>query len=401
MKFVSGRIVLDKAVSLVSNALPSKDYGDATSGILMEVDKNSLDTLTLAVNSVEVFIKTKIKLQENGEAGVVVPNGNILCKVVDNLKNLKNPVVMEYDDKDDILNLSCGKDYSGSLAHYDSMGFIMPKSIDEISKLPTISVPVRLIKSALDEVAFSCSKDKTHIQLTGIYFDQNDNGMNVVGSDSLRLSAILFRSKINTPKSVILAVSHLNLLKKLFSLLEIDDGETIKLYLSDDMAYFIHGDTVIGFQTYGDKYYDEYKKLIFKPEQCQVLLKLNKEMFLEKLNLAVSHNSSAQDAIMLGLKSKNTGLLESKISSTVSNVNTFSIPFSIMKFVYNGKGSPKKFSVSISPQFLYDVLNSLKEKEFMLGLVDVKSGPAVVYPIDSDKTHNISGDYMHVFSLVE
>ena len=70
LRISSGRIARDKAVGLVSLALPVKDYGDATSGIMLSVEDSAKDELVLTSNSLEMFIKTKIKLQEKGDAVV-------------------------------------------------------------------------------------------------------------------------------------------------------------------------------------------------------------------------------------------------------------------------------------------------------------------------------------------
>lgn len=90
MKLEVGRVAMNKAVEIVVNALPVKDYGDATSGILMEAKE---DRLRLTANSIEMFISTEIQLNEEVEQeGFAVPNGSILSNVVSNLRNLNKPI---------------------------------------------------------------------------------------------------------------------------------------------------------------------------------------------------------------------------------------------------------------------------------------------------------------------
>lgn len=399
MKVIAGRIAFDKAIELVSNALPTKDFGDATSGILMEVTEDKPKELVLMANSLSVFIRTKMPLTEPADEGVVVPAGKIISGVISNLKTMKNPIVMEYDDDENILNLSCGKEYSGSIAHYDSVGFVMPPDDETISELPKMSLPVRLITKALKEVSFACGKDKTRAYMTGMFFDQSKNGINIVGSDAMRMSIITFNTKVKNPRSVVLPVNYLELLKKILSASEIDESAIIEFYIDEEnnMAYFINDNITFGFQTYGKEYISGgYDSFMIAPDDCVIRLRVNREAFLSKLDLATAHNTSVNDAIMFGIESLKHGAFKSAVGSNAANVNTFDVPFEITKVI--SKDKPKKFSVKLNPSFLYDVLGKISEKEVEIGFVDVKNGPVVVYAT-TDK--GVNGDYIHVFSLSE
>ena len=401
MKFEAGRLALDKVIGLTSKALPSKDYGDATSGIMLEVSEKNPKELTVTCNSLELFVRSKIKLNEAGVPGVVVPSGKILVSIVSGLKSMKNPIVVEYDDE--VCNISCGKEYNGSIAHYDTMGFLVPKSDAEIKELPTMSVPLRLIKKAVNEVTFACGSDKTHLYLTGVFFDQKKDSMNIVASDAMRMSICMYNSKIKNPHSVVFPKNILELISKISSVLEIDDNKIITFHVSDEdnMAYMIADNTTIGFQTYGNTFIGEedggYDSFVIKPEDCAVRLRVDRDELLSRLELASSHNSSANDTILFCLESKKTGALKSKVESSSGNVNTFDIPFNITKVFTKEGFKLKKFRIGMNPQFMFDVLTRLKYKEVDISLVDVENGPVVIY---TNSENGVSGDYIHVFSLV-
>lgn len=397
ISFQVGRVSFNKAVSLVGLGLPSKDFGDATCGILMSIDEDKPSELNLCTNSIEVFVRTKIKLDQKGKPGSICPNGNIMSAVVTRLRTMKNPINVDYSSDTDVLNVTCGTEYEGKIAHYDTVGFYMPPTNEEIKEYPEMSIPIRLIRRALNEVSFAASKDKTNIQLTGIFFDQDSNGMNIVASDSLRISIIQYKSKINEPKSVVLSINHLELISKILRTLDIDESEVVKLYITDDMAYFISENTTVGFQTYGNSYFDEYKQFVVEPSQCKIIMRFDRERFLNLLTLAMSHNYSSTDAIMLRLVDPRNGVFEN-VATSVSNSNAFSIPFDI-KSVKKGAGEEKarKFSIMVNPQFLVDVLSKVTSKEVDIGLLDYTDGPAAVFPVGEENT----GKYLHVFSLTE
>lgn len=388
MKFEIGRVAMNKAVGIVERALPNKDYGDATSGILLEAKGK---TLTLTANSVEVFISTEVDLTKEVEKeGFVVPNGNILSNVVGNLKTLKKPIVFNYDDEKDELTINCEK-YNGKLAHYPSEGFLTIPSLEEIQANDKMSIPARLIGDAVKKVAFARSNDNTHIQLTGIYIDQTEDNINLVATDSLRLSAIQYSSKVKNPKSVVVGYKYLDLLRKLLDDLEIDGGQILNLYVSADKIYFVHEEsrTVIGLQTYGSEFIEGYEGFMIPQSECEMLFRLNRDHFLERLDLATSHNSSIQDEIIFAIKD---GVGALKSSQTGGKLNDFDVPFDVQKVV---KG--EELEVKLVPQFLYNVLDVLKDKEVVIGLADVQEGPVTVYPIVEG--NNISGEFVHVFSL--
>lgn len=400
MKFESGRLALDKVIGLASRALPSKDYGDATSGIMLEVPEDNPKELIATCNSLELFVRSKIKLNSAGTPGVVVPAGRILVSIVSSLRSMKSPIVVDYEDE--ICNIKCGKEYSGSVAHYDTMGFLVPISDDEIKKFPTMSVPLRLIKKAVNEVTFACGTDKTHLFLTGVYFDQNKDSMNIVGSDAMRMAVCKYNSKIKNPHSVVFPKSVLELISKLSVILEFDDSKILTFYVSDDdnMAFLIVNDTTVGFQTYGKTFVNEdnggYQGLVANPEDCDVRLRVNREELLSRLDLAASHNTTPNDTILLCLENKKFGSLKSKIDSSSGNVNTFNIPFGVSKITTKSGFKLKKFSVGLNPHYLFDVLSRLKCDDVEIALVDVVNGPISVF-VNSD--NGVNGDYVYIFSL--
>ena len=354
MEFTVGRVNLKKAVNIVEKALPTKDFGDATSGILMDVKG---DKLTLTANSVECFISTQILLNEAAKSdGFCVPNGNIISKIVGNLGHLKKPVDIAYDDENNELSLKCDS-YNGTIAHYPPEGFITIPDVADIKSKQSMSIPARLIGEAVKKVAFARSNDQSYIQLTGVFIDQTENNINLVATDSLRFSSIQYSSKVKDPKSVVVGYKYLDLLRRLLEDLEIDGSQILKLYVCDDKIYFIHEDTntIIGLQIYGDKFIEGYQNFIIDSDSCKNLIRVNRESFLEMLDLATSHNNSIQDEIIFEFDGKK-GYFKSSESS--SKLNAFDVPFDVAK-----KVSGEKFSVKLVPQFFYDVMNVLKDKE--------------------------------------
>lgn len=403
-----GRTEFINAVNLVSAALPSKEYNDAKSGIMLEArNDGDIPMLYLTANSLEVFIRHGIKLNDEIEQGYAIPNGNFLTKFVKNLKSMKSPLEIYYQHGDgktgDELQLICGESYNATIPHYDPAGFVTPPSVDEIKSHDIISIQAHVIKEALSKVAFACSKDTTIINMTAMLIEQKDDGITIVGTDSKRISYLNFKTKVRAPKSVMIGVKYLHSLNDVINALEIKDSEVLNLYMSDDKLFMIVGRTTVGIQVYAGEHPIQseggYGQFIIAEDNCDTIVRMNKEKFLASLSLAVAHNNSNKDPIRMCLKKGGKGLLE----NTDAGSYKFSTEFDIVQL--NSQTDTKGTAIvfDFSPDLLMDALSSIKEKEFKLCVVEIeKNGNVynannmiVVRPMNEGNQY----EYLHVFSL--
>lgn len=386
------RVALKKAVDLVSNALPSKEYNDAKSGIFLEskyVDDEPM--LFLTANSLNVFITHGFPLHEDIGEGFVVPNGNSLKKIVSGLQSLSNPIDLSFSEEDNIFAINCGDDYESMVQHYDPVGFVFPPTKAEIMEHGEVVMPVKFIIEALDKVAFACSNDVTVPELTGVLIEQSDNSINIVGADGSRLSYLAVKTKIKNPKKVIVGVKYLKLLNNILKTLEVKPSDIITLYLSEDKIYFISQNTIVGIQIFAGEYPIDggYKQFVIDDDDCELYMEVSTSKFLEKLDLATIHNDSTLEPVLMNISGDKKPTFKFKNAPISSN--KFDISFSADHF-RNDSGS-KDVQISFTPSYLYDVLKALDSKTISLAFQSV-SGPAIIKPIgERDET------YCHVFSL--
>lgn len=404
MYFEIGRTDFTNAVNLVSIALPSKEFNDAKSGIMLEA-KYEGDTpmLYLTANSLDVFIRHGVRLNDDIEEGFVVPNGAFMTRLVRNLKAMKNPLEFYYQhdgDSGEEFQITCGDEYTGSnIQHYDPVGFVNPLSKEEIKKFPVISIPANVIKTTLDKVAFACSKDVAIINLTAVLIEQKDDGMTIIGTDGKRFSYLYFKAKTRAPKSVMIGVRYLHTLKDVITALDIKDTQMLDLYMSDDKLYMVTGNTTVGIQIYGGTHpvQDEggYEQFVIPESDCAVEVKLDREKFMSALSLAIAHNNSSRDVIRMRLKG-DSGTLENVEGSS----NEFSKGFDAS--VKSGQKLSKPIVFDFSPDLLVDGVNAIGDKEFRLFITELE---------DNGKTYGAGNmillrpaakkdyEYIHVFSL--
>lgn len=388
------RLGLKKAVDMVSNALPSKEYNDAKSGIFLEakyVDDEPM--LFLTSNSLNVFITHGIVLQEDIGEGYVIPNGNSFQKIVSGLQSLSSPIDLSFDEEQNIFAISCGDDYESMVQHYDSVGFVYPPTVDEIEENDAVTMPVKFITEALDKIAFACSNDASIPELTGVLIEQTKDGINIVGGDGNRISYLSMKTKIKNPKSVIVGVKYLKLLYNILKTLEVKPSDIITLYLSDDKIYFVSENTTVGIQIFAGEYPIDggYEQFVISEDDCEVSMTLEVSKFLEKLDLATLHNNSVLEPIMMSISTKNKKTTF-KLNNTDISSNKFNVAFKAD--AYRNDSGSADVQISFTPSYLYDVLKALDTKQVTLSIQSVDGVAAIVRPVGMK-----DGDYCYTFSL--
>lgn len=383
------KVALKNAINLVANALPSKEYNDAKSGVFIEA-KNVGDKsmVFFTTNSLDVFISHGIEVYNDIEDGFVIPNGNTFKKIVNGLQNMNEQIEMYLDN--DEFNISCGDEYSSTLQHYDESGFVFPPSDEEIKENEEISIPMKYLDEAISKISFACSTDLSVPELTGILIEQNSDGINIVGADGNKLAYFGVKSKIKKPTSVIVGVKYFKLLNQILHNLEIKENDIVNFYLSNDKIYFIHGNTTIGIQIFAGEYPIDggYSQFIIEEKSCDISLVLSKDKFKEKIELAVLHNDNVNIPIRMVIDEKKK---KYSLSNSYFSSNKFDISFDIDK-IKNNSGN-NNIDVTFMPSYLLDVLGSIKSKQIYLSLQSL-DGPVIVSQIGINDY-----DYKYVFSL--
>lgn len=388
------RLGLKKAVDMVANALPGKEYNDAKSGIFLEakyVDGEPM--LYLTANSLNVFITHGITLQDDIGEGFVVPNGASFQKIVSGLQALSNPIDLSFDEEENVFEINCGDEYESKVQHYDSVGFVVPPTVEEIEQNEEVAMPVKFITEALNKVSFACSNDASVPELTGVLIEQTKDAINIVGADGNRVAYLSVKSKIKNPKSVIVGVKYLKLLNNILKTLEVKPSDIITLYLSDDKIYFVSDTTIVGVQIFAGDYPIDggYEQFVIVESDCEIAMTVDVAKFMEKLDLAVLHNSSTLEPVTMSItsaKGKNTF----KLVNTEMSSNKFNLTFKVDKF--RNDSSESNIQISFTPSYLYDVLKSVDTKQMVLGIQSVDGVAAIVRPVGMS-----DGDYCYTFSL--
>lgn len=389
------RLGLKKAVDMVSNALPGKEYNDAKSGIFMEaryVDDEPM--LFLTANSLNVFITHGITLQDDIGEGFVVPNGKSFQKIVSGLQSLTNPIDLSFDEETNVFDISCGTEYESNVQHYDSVGFVLPPTTEEIEQNEEVSMPVKFIIEALDKVAFACSNDTSVPELTGVLIEQTKDAINIVGADGNRVAYLSVKAKIKNPKKVIVGVKYLNLLNNILKVLEVKPSDIITLYLSDDKIYFVSNNTTVGIQIFAGEYPIDggYEQFVIDEDDCELSMVVDVSKFADKLDLAVLHNNSVLEPITMNISYDKNKKPIFKFTNTEMSSNKFSLSFKPDKF-RNDSGETD-IEISFTPSYLYDVLKSVDTKQMVIGVQSIDGVAAIVRPVGMS-----DGDYCYTFSL--
>lgn len=170
------------------------------------------DVLTIRATDTASGFTTQIPVQTVEEGSTIVFGE----KLLDTLRLLPNVNIL-FDQKDNMLKISPEDSpikFSSSLKVMDASEFPM---LETNGDTPFFTIGQKAFISMADQTSFSVGTDESRQFLCGIYLEKSTVGMNMVATDSRRLSLVerKFSEQIPDFKPVIIPVKFFTELKKL------------------------------------------------------------------------------------------------------------------------------------------------------------------------------------------
>lgn len=246
MKFNCNKDVFLEAVTTTSKAASAKSTIPALEGILLELDSN---TLFLTGYNLDMGIRTSIQV-ESEDKGSIVINARRLGDIVRKMPSGTLEVVVE-------------ENLSATIKNGRSKMTIMCMKADEYPQVPQanvdngFSMPKKTLKSMINQTKYACAVTDTKPVFTGCLFEVEDNKLNVVGMDGLRI-AVREESLTCENRSFIVPAKTLDELARLIS---DEDDKDIKISNEKNQITFSFGKyTMISRLINGD--FLDYRKYI-------------------------------------------------------------------------------------------------------------------------------------------
>ena len=345
MKLRINRIELLNSLNKVSRAVNSKTPLLALTGIKFTLTENYLELIgsdsDLSILCIIEKEKNNKQIIEIEEIGSVVINEKIICEiirkvesemveiaVIDNLAKIKS-------DKS-IFSVNCIP-----AIDYPTVSF------NDIANGQTFTIDALELKSLFDQTLFATSDKESRPVLTGLNFKCDGNTLEVVATDTYRLTKKVVRLQDSLEFNVTIPKNALDDVNKI-----VEVGQLVKVNVSDKKVSFDLGDCNINTRVISGTYPDTSR--LIPNEFTQVLKIATKELvgavdrasiLLTEKNNVVKLNMDNEE-VFVSSKSMEVGYVVEKLN----------------EYSYQGE----KLTISFSAKYLLDAIRALSSEEISL-----------------------------------
>ncbi|SKA91409.1 DNA polymerase-3 subunit beta [Clostridium sp. USBA 49] len=338
MKFICEKNKLQEAIFTAQKAITGKSTMSILEGILLIAKDNEL---TLIGSDIDLSIETKIKVDVIEEGSIVV-DSKLFGELI---KKLPPFEVQISTIPNNSIELICQK----------SKAVLKYKNSDEFPMLPKIneniifSIPQKMLKSMIKGTIFATAQDEIRPILTGVKFEINNNKLNLVALDGLRLA---LRSENIDNDNTINAVIPGKTLNEVSKIIE-DSDDKINITFTPNHILFNLGNTKIISRLLEGEFIN-YNSIIPDEYNLKVIVKRNEFLdCLERASLMAKDGNT--NLVKLDIKDDTMVITsDSQLGKSREEVNI------IMQ------GEPLK--IAFNARFLIDVFKVMEEEEIILEL---------------------------------
>ncbi len=345
MKLICSKNNLQKSVSIVMKAVPSKTTMPILECILIDASAGEIKFTT---NDMELGIETKVEGQIL-EKGIIAIDAKIFSDIVRKLPD--SDVTIETDSKMQAV-ITCEK------ARFAISG----KSGDDFACLPyverqeRISISQFTLKELVRQTIFSIAVNENNKMMTGELFEVNGNSLKVASLDGHRISIrkVELKETYNHHKVIVPG-------KTLTEVSKILSGETedeVNLFFTENHILFEFDDTVVVSRLIEGKYFNIDQML---SSDYETKVTINKKEFLDCIDRAtLLVKESDRKPIIITITE---GMMELKINSDIGSMNE---EIDIEK-------EGKDIMIGFNPKFLIDALRVIDDETVDIYLVNSKA----------------------------
>jgi len=370
MKFICSQESLMHGIQIVQKGISNKIGLPIYSGILFEVSKDN--KVHLFATDLEIGIDCYVPAQVIENGAVVLPN-----RIVSELIRKFPEGNIEIESKSN--NITTIKENNSI---YKILGF----SADEFSNFPEIEIKSKLqlsqnsLKESIQKTLFSASRDENRSFLNGALFKISDNKVEMVTTDSHRLSLnnILFlkdKENLTSESEVIIPY---RTLAELYKLLNDEKEVFVDIHFGEKQIIFIlfpngEKNSIRIYSRLIEGQFPNYHQII--PKSFKTEIKINTEEFLEKMERISLFVREEMNVIKLEIKNnENFSEGQSEILLKAASQNIGEAYESILCFK---KG--EDITITFNSKYLLDVLKVIKTKNTEIKFNDPLN-PVIIYP---------------------
>lgn len=361
MKFQVNSASLLKQLQHISGVINSNQVLPILEDFLLDVSE---DKMTVVATDLETVMRVSLGVQCK-EAGRVCIPAKIL---IDSLKNISDqPLTFSVDKKFGIEITSTNGKYKVMGENPDTF----PKDPVEEEK-NAFKTTAKSLNKAISKTLFATSTDDLRPAMTGVFFELDKKGMQLVATDAHRL--VSYRRKdVKCPKidSFIVPRKPLSLLK---SALPDTDDEVVVSYNTNHL-FVRKGDLHMSCRLI-DARFPDYKVVI--PTDSPYSLRVDKNEFHSVLRRINVFSDRSVNQVVLNISS-------GKVMVSAQNVDLNQEGTERMKCKYDGKES---LTIAFNAKFLIEMLGAIDGDEVVISL-SIPTKPGIIRPSDQSSEEDV------------
>jgi DNA polymerase-3 subunit beta len=349
MKIKINKSIIENIVSNMQSFLEKKDNSQITSHIYIEANENRL---LIKATDYEMYLETEVKNIDIETNGIITANGKKLLDIIKILKN--EDIILEKDEENLIIkqNKTIFKLQTFNANEYPKFQKIEDKNILNCNSLEIIN--------ALKKIFPTIDQNNPKFELNGALIDIKNDYINIVSTDTKRLSIIKIDENKNENENQLIipkrAISEI--IKIFFDNIEVFYDENSLIIKSNN--YTLHTKLINGT-------YPNYERII--PTNFKHNINLPKDKVTESIKIinSISHN------------------IKIKISKNSINFESTNEENSEAKTNFEFNSNIDDFTIIVTSKFISDFLNLIDNNEFTLNLNEEK----LPFVIESNKLKTI------------
>ncbi len=345
MEIKIGRDDFLNGIHKVQGIVESKGAMPILAHVLINTEK---DGIVMQATDLEIGIKGFYPAKVVSKGSVTV-NARKLFDILRALPDLEVHLTRE---ENDWVSLNCGK------SHFRLPG--LPAS--DFPKLPEYSETALMefsgakLKEMIRKTYFAISPDESRQALNGLLLEQDNDHVNLVGTDGHRLSYIrrpLLKSSAKGGENSFLLPK--KVLTELLKLMENEEGATYSFSVKDNQLAFIHDREVIVSRKIDGKF-PNYQQVI--PTDNHLKVTVNTQALIQALTRVALLADEKSKMVRFEIK---TGSL-----TLVSDHTELGGAVEEVEIAYKGD----EVRIGLNAKYILDVLNVIEEDEVILNLKD-------------------------------
>ncbi|MBC8048407.1 MAG: DNA polymerase III subunit beta [Fimbriimonadaceae bacterium] len=341
MKFIVSTTSLLRNLQLVNGVVNTNTVLPILEDFLFVIEKNKL---TISGTDLETSIATTMEIESKANGKVAIP-AKIL---VEYLKTLpEQPLTISIDDESFAVEITTDR---GKYKLNGETGSDFPR-IPAADNVEELTLSTAVLQKAINKTIFAVSNDELRPQMTGVYFQLNNEGITFVATDAHKLVKYK-RTDVQAVSSTsfIVPKKALTLLK---SILPSEDTQ-VKISYNSSNAFFKYNNVSLICRLIDAKYPD-YNAVI--PTENPNQLNLNRADILNTLRRVMIFSNKTTHQVIL------------KINGNQLNVQAQDLDFSneaneILDCQYSGAD----MEIGFNAKFLSEMLSAMDNEEVKLEL---------------------------------